>query len=170
MSRSLALHAEASVPASAASLSPTIAEVVDEAMEQSGAMLPGMTTRSVAIVFGPENGTVSEKLVFEAAREAYARSFTHLYVIGFAIQPNARLLVEQCDQAIGIGATYLQATPDLMMGDLLKNMRSSQLFSVCALPDVTLSMKNGQYTVQLRGLDVFDAATQEHSELDGNDV
>jgi adenine-specific DNA-methyltransferase len=27
-------------------------------------------------------------------------------------------------------ATYVQATPDLMMGDLLKNMRSSQIFSV----------------------------------------
>jgi hypothetical protein len=34
--------------------------------------------RPVAIVFGPENGAVSEKLVFEAAREAHAKNFTHL--------------------------------------------------------------------------------------------
>lgn len=39
----------------------------------------------VAFVFGPENGAISEKLVYEAAREAYAKSYSHLYVIGFAI-------------------------------------------------------------------------------------
>lgn len=35
-------------------------------------------------------------------------------------------------------ATYVQATPDLMMGDLLKNMRSSQIFSVCGLPEIEI--------------------------------
>ena len=50
----------------------------------------------MAFVFGPENGAVSEKLVYEAAREAYAKGYAHLYVIGFAIQPNARMLIEQC--------------------------------------------------------------------------
>ncbi|MBI5308940.1 MAG: hypothetical protein HZB37_11570 [Planctomycetes bacterium] len=37
-----------------------------------------------------------------------------------------------------IPATYVQATPDIMMGDLLKNMRSSQIFSVCGLPEVKI--------------------------------
>ena len=32
-------------------------------------------------------------------------------------------------QLVGIPATYVQATPDLVMGDLLKTMRSSQIFS-----------------------------------------
>jgi hypothetical protein len=54
-------------------------------------------------------------------------------MIGFAIQPNARKLVEDSDAAVGIPSTYVQATPDLMMGDLLKNMRSSQIFSVYGL-------------------------------------
>jgi adenine-specific DNA-methyltransferase len=36
--------------------------------EQSSELKP------VAIVFGPENGAVSEKLVYEAAREAHART------------------------------------------------------------------------------------------------
>ncbi|HXJ95238.1 MAG TPA: DNA methyltransferase [Terriglobia bacterium] len=93
-------------------------------------------TAPVALVFGPENGAVSERLVQEAAREAYLKSYTHLYVIGFAIQPHARQLVENCEAVIGIPATYVQATPDLMMGDLLKNMRSSQIFSVCGLPEI----------------------------------
>ncbi|TKB72872.1 MAG: site-specific DNA-methyltransferase [Nitrospira sp.] len=83
--------------------------------------------KPVAFVFGPENGAVSEKLVYEAAREAHAKSYTHLYVVGFAIQPNARTLVDKCADVMGVPATYVQATPDLMMGDLLKNMRSSQI-------------------------------------------
>ena len=91
--------------------------------------------KAVALVFGPENGAVSEKLVYEAAREAHAKNYTHLYVIGFAIQPNARTLVEKCAEVMGVPATYVQATPDLMMGDLLKNMRSSQIFSVCGQPE-----------------------------------
>ena len=46
--------------------------------------------RTAAIVFGPENGAVSQQLVFEAAREAYAKGYGRLYVIGFAIQLDAR--------------------------------------------------------------------------------
>ena len=92
----------------------------------------------VAIVFGPENGAVSEKLVYEAAREAHMKHFEQLLVIGFAIEPNARELVEKIESQVGIPATYVQATPDLVMGDLLKTMRSSQLFSVSGLPDVAI--------------------------------
>ena len=58
----------------------------------------------MAIVFGPESGAVSDKLVYEAAREAYAKQYTHLYVIGFAIQPHARELIENCERAVGIAA------------------------------------------------------------------
>lgn len=84
--------------------------------------------RPVAFVFGPENGAVSERLVFEAAREAYQKSYAHLYVVGFAIEPNARELVQHCEQVADVPATYVQATPDLLMGDLLKNTRASQIF------------------------------------------
>ena len=102
----------------------------------SAEALVGRTTTPVALVFGPENGAVSERLVQEAAKEASLKNYTHLYVIGFAIQPNARQLIENCDAVVGIPATYIQATPDLLMGDLLKNMRSSQIFSVCGLPEI----------------------------------
>jgi adenine-specific DNA-methyltransferase len=133
--------------------------------------------KPVAFVFGPENGAVSEKLVYEAAREAHAKSYTHLYVIGFAIQPNARVLIEKCAEVMGVPATYVQATPDIMMGDLLKNMRSSQIFSVCGQPEISVrrekgSAKGGEavYQVELLGLDVFDPVTMEVTHRNGNDV
>jgi adenine-specific DNA-methyltransferase len=131
--------------------------------------------KPVAFVFGPENGAVSEKLVFEAAREAFAKSFTHLYVVGFAIQPNARTLIDNCAEVVGIPATYVQATPDLMMGDLLKHMRSSQIFSVCGLPEIKVQrneVKDGppRYQVELVGLDVFDPMTMKVDHEPGGDV
>ena len=76
--------------------------------------------------------------VNEAAREAHAKGYTHLYVIGFAIQSNARKLVGSSEDVVGVTATYIQATPDLTMGDLLNNMRSSQIFSVCGMPEIEI--------------------------------
>ncbi len=133
--------------------------------------------KSVALVFGPENGAVSEKLVYEAAKEASAKKYNHLYVVGFAIQANARQLVDNCEQVVGIAATYVQATPDLMMGDLLKNMRSSQIFSVCGLPEIKVKQhgtkgkeQSVKYTVELVGLDVFDPVTMQTEHRKGDDV
>jgi len=141
------------------------------------ALVKNGNDKPVAFVFGPENAAVSEKLVKQAAFEAKAKSFTHLYVIGFAIQPHARQLVDQSEAVMDIPATYVQATPDLLMGDLLKNMRSSQIFSVCGLPEIDLRKlkKNGsngdtKYEVELLGLDVFDPTTMDSQHRQGNDV
>jgi adenine-specific DNA-methyltransferase len=141
------------------------------------AVIANGSEKPVAFVFGPENGAVSEKLVYEAAREAKAKNYTHLYVIGFAIQPNARQLIETCDKVVDLPATYVQATPDLMMSDLLKNTRSSQVFSVCGMPEAELRRVKAKerdeptrYEVELLGMDVFDPTTLEVTHRKGDDV
>ena len=133
--------------------------------------------KPVAFVFGPESGAVSEKVVYEAAREAHAKNYSHLYVIGFAVQPHARILIDKCSEVVGVPATYVAATPDLMMGDLLKNMRSSQIFSVCGLPEIAVrklktkeKADRQQYEVELIGLDVFDPLSMEAQHRNGDDV
>jgi hypothetical protein len=160
LQRSEERPAQPALPDGASNRGPDGEGIVSEPSRDDARLKEG---RPVAIVFGPENGAVSEKLVYEAAREAHAKSYSHLYVIGFAIQPNARELVEKCEQVVGVPATYVQATPDLMMGDLLKNMRSSQIFSVCGLPEVRVQSRKAkgesqktEYQVELVGLDVFD--------------
>lgn len=132
---------------------------------------------TVALVFGPENGALSEKTVFEAAKETSARNYARLLVIGFAIEPSGRELIEKCEQLVGVPATYVAATPDLIMGDLLKTMRSSQLFSVTGLPDVAINKLPPEskgdpkrYEVEMRGLDVFDPVTMDATHRDGSDV
>ena len=191
LSLSAEVQVESSVISNQFSVNPT-REARNEGLKTGNREL---TTSVVALVFGPENGAVSEKLVYEAAREAHAKSYTHLYVIGFATQPNARQLIENCEAMIGIPATYVQATPDLMMGDLLKNMRSSQIFSVCGLPEIKVhrvgegrvagsrkpaaaaelqmedsKFKTTQYQVELLGLDVFDPVSMDTHHAKGDDV
>ena len=128
--------------------------------------------KPTAFVFGPENGQVVERLVVEALREAQAKQFKHLVVIGFAIHPNARQTIEHADTLYGLPASYVQATPDLLMGDLLKNMRSSQIFSVCGLPEIAVRSADdeGCVQVELLGLDVFEPITMEVVHRRGDEV
>jgi adenine-specific DNA-methyltransferase len=74
---------------------------------------------------------------------------------------------------------------DLQMGDLLKNMRSSQIFSVCGQPEVRVFKAQGSarasraasgdspdalWQAEILGLDTFDPITMDPSHLDANDV
>ena len=131
----------------------------------------------VAIVFGPANGAISERAVVEAGKEARHKDYKMLLVIAFAIEPAARQTVEHGETTFGLPATYAQASTDLAMADLLKNMRSSQIFSVVGLPDVELKKAPEKaedggdlWQVTLHGLDVFDPATMETQSLNGDDV
>lgn len=153
-----------------------------KAMVLSAEAIVAGTTDQAAFVFGPEHGAVSEQLVHQALKEADRRNYTQLYVIGFAIEPNARQLVEQTRDpqypASDVPAWYVQATPDLVMGSLLKTTRASQLFSVCGLPDIDVRPaakkpakgETPKWVVQLRGVDTFDPSTMETRALKGNDV
>ena len=88
---------------------------------------------------------------------------------------------ENCEAVFNVPATYVQATPDLLMGDLLKNMRSSQIFSVCGSPEIRVAKAQSskrkapkpseeQFQVELLGLDVFDPVTMEVTHRAGADV
>ena len=141
-----------------------------EAVVANGAEKP------VAFYFGPENGAVTEMMVNHALREANLKGFEHLYVIGFAIQANADKLIRDAERLV-IPATYVQATMDLQMPDLLKNQRASQIFSVTGMPEIKLiklkqKSDTGEtlYKVQLLGLDVFDPVDMEHKYEDGDNV
>jgi adenine-specific DNA-methyltransferase len=169
--KTLALSAEALVDR------PSLANLADDASRQ-----PALARDAdpVAVLFGPENGPLTERLVREAWDEAGLKHYAHLYVIGFAIDPKARQFIESAGK-IGVACTYLQATMDLQMGDLLRNMRSSQVFSVCGLPDIEVRRAEPErgpkskaveerWEVGLLGLDTFDPVTMEADHLKAADV
>ncbi len=132
---------------------------------------------TIAVVFGPANGAISERAVIGAGKEARNKDYARLLIIAFAIEPAARETIEHGEATFGLPAIYAQASTDLAMSDLLKNMRSSQIFSVCGLPDVALrkadeKADNGGdlYQVELRGLDIFDPISMETDSRNGDDV
>jgi len=126
-----------------------------EAVEQNG------ERRRIAVVFGPQDGAIDSGTVLEAAREAWYSKFDALYFFGFAIQAKARELVENRGK-LKLPCTYVAVTPDVVMSDLLKTSKASEIFSITGLPDVDFKPNgdrapDGQalYHVKLLGLDIF---------------
>ena len=130
--------------------------------------------KKTGIVFGPINANIGENYVMRAVEECQQFELQSLMVIGFAIEPNARLAMQQVENTQGISCLYVQATPDLAMSDLLKTTKTSQLFSVCGLPELQVQTVKGAkeklWTVTLDGLDTFDAATMKHLRLPGEKI
>jgi adenine-specific DNA-methyltransferase len=127
----------------------------------------------IAIVFGPEDGAISSDVVYNAASEAHFLKYTQLYFFGFAIQAKARELIDD-RKKLRIPCTYVAVTPDVVMSDLLKTSRASEIFSITGLPDIDVK-KTGKknddgvalYQVELRGLDIFNPATMEQEAIEG---
>jgi len=112
---------------------------------------------TAAIAFGPEDGALGSEFVFNAAMEAMRQGFQQLFLFGFAIQAKARAMLEQ----LKIPATYVAVAADVVMSDLLKTDKGSEIFSIAGLPDVTLEKAGRaadgrrQYRVRIKGLDIF---------------
>lgn len=113
--------------------------------------------KTIAIAFGPEDGAIGSDYVFNAAMEAMQQGFGQLFLFGFAIQAKAREILEK----MKIPTAYISMTPDVVMSDLLKTTKGSEIFSITGLPDVGLERAGKRddgtplYRVVLRGLDIF---------------
>jgi adenine-specific DNA-methyltransferase len=134
----------------------------------------GAIEKRVAVLFGPPDGAIVSQTVLEAAREARQLGFAHLYIFGFAIQAKARELVENAGK-LKLPASYVTVTPDVVMSDLLKTSRHSEIFSVTGLPDVDVKWVKGkqgeqQAQVTLKGLDLFNPDTLEHEPIEGQSL
>ncbi|MEZ5936093.1 MAG: site-specific DNA-methyltransferase [Alphaproteobacteria bacterium] len=114
--------------------------------------------KTIAITFGPEDGAITENFVRDAHEEAGNSNFRSLFIFGFAIQSNAHAL---CPKLRRPETTYISVTPDVVMSDLLKTTKGSEIFSITGLPDVRLEKAGKRddgtplYRVVLRGLDIF---------------
>jgi len=116
--------------------------------------------RRVAISIGPEHGTVGPILVKEAAKEALRGvGFDVLVVCGFAFDA----AVGETGREFGnLTVLPTKMNPDLAMGaGLLKKTGTGNLFMVFGEPDVLVKTEDGEVTVELRGVDIYDPTTGE---------
>jgi adenine-specific DNA-methyltransferase len=128
--------------------------------------------KRIAIVFGPEDGAIGSEYIFNASMEAMQQGFQQLFLFGFAIQAKAREMLEK----LKIKTTYVAMTPDIVMSDLLKTSKASEIFSITGLPDVTLRL-GGQkpdgtplYQVEVNGLDTFRPDTMEIESIEAGNL
>lgn len=123
--------------------------------------------KRIAFVFGPEDSAVGSEYVFNAHTEALQQGFQQLFFFGFAIQAKAREMLDK----LKIPTTYVAVTADVVMSDLLKTNKTSEIFSITGLPDVTLEPagkdKDGAplHRVVIKGLDIFRPDTMETDEI-----
>jgi adenine-specific DNA-methyltransferase len=136
-------------------------EGIGSLQAQGVANLDGKQTR-FAVSVGPKFGPITIAQVQEALTSSIGYGL--VVFAGFAVSPDAAEKL-----AIGkIGASpvsLLLANPDLLLGDLLKNTKSSQTFKLYAAPDVRLDREGDKYIATISGVDTFDAASGEQISL-----
>ncbi|MBM3266880.1 MAG: site-specific DNA-methyltransferase [Candidatus Sericytochromatia bacterium] len=107
--------------------------------------------RPVGLSLGPVHGAVAEPQVAGAAREARAAGHSEIFVVGVAFS------VPAAARAAATGVTLVHATADLLLGDLLKTTRASELFAITGMPEFDVeTAADGRLAVRLAGVDVFD--------------
>jgi adenine-specific DNA-methyltransferase len=124
--------------------------------------------RKFAVSFGPRHGPVSTTQVLGAIKEA--RNYDVIVFAGFACDPEARKMIDQPMHNTEL--VFAHASPDILVGDLLKKRKTDQLFTVFGAPDVAVHTENGgsMVSVELRGVDLYDPTTGSTEVVKGDEA
>lgn len=150
----------------------TVRPLADRESLHAEATAKNGSEKRIAIVFGPEDGAIGSEYVFNAHTEALQQGFQLLFLFGFAIQAKAREMLDK----LKIPTTYVAMTPDVVMSDLLKTSRSSEIFSITGLPDVALKAAGHKpdgtalHQVEVMGLDIFRPDTMETDSIEAENL
>jgi adenine-specific DNA-methyltransferase len=140
----------------------------------------------VAVSFGPRHGPVTAMQTHEAAQTASVNAYDVLILAGFATDPEAQAFIQK-NPVKNLTIHFANVNPDVLVGDLLKTSRASQLFTVFGSPDVVVRRSAGLqpgkgaglkasategewYVVELLGVDIYDPNTGELHQSRGEDV
>ncbi len=120
--------------------------------EQDGA------PKKAAIFIGPEFGSITRSDIMAAAREANEARFDLLIACGFNFDAHSSEITKLGPLPI----LKAKMNPDLHMADDLKNTGAGNLFVVFGEPDIEWGFDDdGNITVEVLGIDVFDPKTGE---------
>ena len=150
----------------------TVRPLADREYLHAEATAKNGSEKHIAIVFGPEDGAIGSEYVFNASMEAMQQGFQQLFLFGFAIQAKAREMLDK----LKIPTTYVTMTPDVVMSDLLKTNKASEIFSITGLPDVTLGIASHKpdgpplHQVEVKGLDIFRPDTMETDSIEAENL
>jgi adenine-specific DNA-methyltransferase len=112
---------------------------------------------TVGVVFGPQYGPITAKMVEEVIRPA-ARRYDDLVFAGFSFDGPAQAAIEEGHPRLRIHIAHIRPDVNPGMNGLLKERPGSQLFTVFGQPRTRLDGpdQEGMYTVTMEGVDVYD--------------
>ncbi|MFB0560009.1 MAG: site-specific DNA-methyltransferase [Candidatus Lokiarchaeia archaeon] len=127
-------------------------------------------TLRVAISFGPQYGPVIAYQVQEAIPTAKMNGYQVLIFAGFSFDSEVQAFIQKAPVA-GLTIHFANVAPDVLIGDLLKTTRASQIFTVYGQPDIGVTrQKDETYVVKLIGVDIYDPVTGESYHSRGEDA
>lgn len=129
----------------------------------------GETPRRVAVVIGPEHGSVGSFQVNTAVSSAIQRGYDDIIFAAFAFDAASQDRIHETNEnpANKLNAIMAQIRPDVLLGDLLKGNKtggkaaetakaSQQLFTVFGQPRTRIQQAGTEYTAHMDGVDVYD--------------
>ena len=117
---------------------------------------------TVAVGFGPQYGSVTAMQVEQLIRSASRQGYDALVVAGFSFDGPAQAVIEESTHPkLKVHMAHIRPDINPGMRGLLKEQPGAQLFTVFGQPRTTVSKpdKNGEYTVTMEGVDIYDPVT-----------
>lgn len=118
---------------------------------------------------GPKFGTVSKQAVTEAIKACRdKRDGDWLLILGFAFESG---LSDVTTRDFGhFKVSIVRMHDDLLQEGLLKKVKTAASFVTIGEPDIKLHRKNGNATVEIAGLDIYDPIKDEVKSRDVHDI
>jgi adenine-specific DNA-methyltransferase len=112
---------------------------------------------TVGVVFGPQYGPITAKMIEEVIRPA-ARRYDDLVFAGFSFDGPAQAVIDEGVPRLRLHIAHIRPDVNPGMNGLLKEQPGSQLFTVFGRPRTALKGpdRDGMYTVEMEGVDVYD--------------
>ena len=133
---------------------PLIAEGTTNSLHAEAAW-EGEDDATVGIAFGPQYGPVTAMQVEDLIRSA--RRYAHLVIAGFSFAPEASLIIQESKHPkLQIHMAHIRPDMNPGMNGLLKETPNSQLFTVFGLPAIEVHHKGDEFSVELKGVDIYD--------------
>ncbi len=128
--------------------------------------LKGGKTQTVAVSFGPRYGPVTMTQVEDAVQQSRGR-YDGVVVLGFTFDAPAQEFLKR-DLPVQVIGGYIAS--DVLVGDLLKTQKGSQLFTLFGQADIGVEKTKDGYVVEVRGVDLYNPQTGEVESEGGSEI
>lgn len=115
---------------------------------------------TVGVVFGPQYGPITAKMIEEVIRPA-ARRYEDLVFAGFSFDGPGQAVIDEGHPRLRMHLAHIRPDVNPGMNGLLKEQPGSQLFTVFGRPRTTLDGPDGEgmYRLTMEGVDIYDPVT-----------